>query len=133
MPYADLGDVRLYYERAGSGEPELLFIPGWCCQHTAFQPQFDHFARTHTVTAVDLRGVGLSDRPEGGYSIPELADDLERFCSEVGITQPVVIGHSGGGMLAVELGGRAPSMPSALVLVDPGPIDPLPETVEFFR
>lgn len=36
-------------------------------------------------------------------------------------------------MIAVELGGRHPSLPRALVLVDPGPIDPLPATTEFFR
>jgi hypothetical protein len=28
VPYAYLADVRLHYERAGSGEPELLFVPG---------------------------------------------------------------------------------------------------------
>ena len=36
-------------------------------------------------------------------------------------------------MIAVELGARYPDLPSALVLVDPGPIDPRPETAEFFR
>jgi pimeloyl-ACP methyl ester carboxylesterase len=132
MPHADLDGLKLYYERAGSGEPELLFIPGWCCDHTAFQPQFDHFAETHAVTALDLRGVGQSDGPDGGYSIPELADDVAAFCAAVGIEKPVLVGHSLGGMIAVELGGRHPSLPGALVLVDPGPIDYLPETVEFF-
>ena len=132
MPFADLADVRLYYERAGTGTPELLFVSGWCCDHTAFQPQFDHFARTHAVTSYDLRGVGQSDESEGGYSIPELADDVAALCAAVGIEKPVVVGHSLGGMIAVELGGRQPSLPSALVLVDPGPIDPLPRTVEFF-
>jgi pimeloyl-ACP methyl ester carboxylesterase len=125
--------LRLYYERAGSGLRELLFVQGWCCDHTAFRPQFDHFARTASVTALDLRGVGLSERPDEGYSIPELADDVAAFCGEVGIEKPVVVGHSLGGMIAVELGGRYPTLPSALVLVDPGPIDPLPATVEFFR
>ena len=75
MPYAELADARLYYERAGSGAPELLFVPGWCCDHTAFRPQFEHFARTASVTALDLRGVGQSDRSAKGYSIPELAGD----------------------------------------------------------
>ena len=80
-----------------------------------------------------LRGCGQSDAPETGYSIPELADDVAAFCTAVGIEKPVVVGHSLGGMIAVELGARYPDLPSALVLVDPGPIDPLPETVEFFR
>jgi pimeloyl-ACP methyl ester carboxylesterase len=132
MPHADVAGLKLYYERAGSGAPELLFVPGWCCDHTAFQPQFDHFGRTHAVTSLDLRGVGKSDAPAGGYSIPELADDVAAFCAAVGIEQPVVVGHSLGGMIAVELAGRPLALPSALVLVDPGPIDYLPETVEFF-
>jgi len=42
MPYADLDGLRLYYERAGGGAGELLFIPGWCCDRTAFQPEISH-------------------------------------------------------------------------------------------
>jgi pimeloyl-ACP methyl ester carboxylesterase len=63
---------------------------------------------------------------------PDLADDLAQFCAAVGIDKPVVIGHSLGGMIAVELAARYPSVPRALVLVDPGPIDPLPTTVKVF-
>jgi pimeloyl-ACP methyl ester carboxylesterase len=132
MPYVEVGGPRLYYERAGGGDPELLFVHGWCCDWTAFMPQFDYFARTHTVTAVDLRGSGKSDCPESGYHIRDFADDLARVCEQLAIEKPVVVGHSLGGMIAVELGARYPSLPRALVLVDPGPIDPLPETVKFF-
>jgi pimeloyl-ACP methyl ester carboxylesterase len=132
VAYAELDGLRLSYERAGSGEPELLFVHGWCCDRTAFQPQFNHFAQTHLVTALDLRGCGESDQPEGGYEIRDFADDLAQFCGVVGIEKPVVVGHSLGGMIAVELAARYPSVPRALVLVDPGPIDPLPETVKFF-
>jgi pimeloyl-ACP methyl ester carboxylesterase len=132
MPHADVGGLTLYYERAGTGQPELLFVPGWCCDHTAFQPQFDHFAQRHSVTGLDLRGIGRSDCPEDGYSIPQLADDVAALCAAVGIEKPVVVGHSLGGMIAVDLAARHPSLPSALVLVDPGPIDYRPETLEFF-
>jgi pimeloyl-ACP methyl ester carboxylesterase len=132
VPYAQLDGLRLYYERAGDGEPELLFVPGWCCDHTAFQPQFDHFAGEHSVTAVDLRGWGLSDAPADGYGIRDFADDLSQLCAFVGIEKPVVVGHSLGGMIAVELAARYPAIPRALVLVDPGPIDPLPESIKFF-
>jgi len=132
MPYAELEGLRLYYERDGSSGPELLFVHGWCCDCTAFQPQFDHFLQTSSVTALDLRGCGRSDRPAGGYTIPDFADDLSQFCAQVGIDKPVVVGHSLGGMIGVELAARHPSVPGALVLVDPGPIDPLPATVQFF-
>ena len=132
MPYAELDGLTLYYERAGSGDPELLFVHGWCCDHTAFGPQFDHFAQTHTVTALDLRGCGRSGRPAAGYGVPDLADDLARFCTAVGIAKPVVVGHSLGGMIAVEFAAQHPSIARALVLLDPGPIHPLPTTVEFF-
>jgi pimeloyl-ACP methyl ester carboxylesterase len=133
VPYADLDGLRLYYDRSGSGEPELLFVPGWCCDRTAFQPQFDHFATTHAVTSLDLRGCGLSDKPDDGYEIRDFADDVARFCAEVGIERPVVVGHSLGGMIGVELAARHPTVPRALVLVDPGPIDPLPSTVRLFE
>jgi pimeloyl-ACP methyl ester carboxylesterase len=132
MPYADANGVRLYYERAGGGDPELLFLPGWCCDGTCFQPQFDRFAAHHAVTALDLRGCGRSDRPPSGYTICQLADDVVAFCRVVDIERPVVVGHSLGGMIAVEIAARRPSLPRALVLVDPGPIHPLPETIRHF-
>jgi len=132
MPFAEILGLRLYYERAGTGELELVFVPGWSCDWRAFKPQFDYFARAHAVTALDPRGFGKSDRPESGYHIRDFADDLARFCEHVGIARPVVVGHSLGGGIAVELAARYPSVPRALVLVDPNPIDPLPETVKFF-
>jgi pimeloyl-ACP methyl ester carboxylesterase len=133
MPYAQLDGLRLFYEQAGSGDPNLLFVHGWCCDREAFKPQFEHFAQTHAVTTLDLRGCGESDGPDGGYTIPDFADDLARFCAVAGIEKPVIVGHSLGGMIAVEVAARHPSVPFALVLVDPGPIDMLPETAEFFR
>lgn len=132
MPYAEREGLRLYYERDGSGEPELLFVPGWCCDHTFYAPQFDHFKRTHAVTAIALRGCGRSDSPESGYDIATLADDVAWFCAEIGIEKPVVIGHSLGGMIAIELGARHPSLARALVADDPGPVHPTDAAVRLF-
>ena len=128
VPYAERDGLRLYYERDGHGGLELLFVPGWCCGHMFFAPQFDYFKPTHTVTTLALRGCGRSDSPSDGYDIPSLADDITWFCAEVGIERPVVVGHSLGGMIAIELGARHPSIPSALVAVDPGPVHPTDET-----
>jgi pimeloyl-ACP methyl ester carboxylesterase len=130
--YAERDGLKLYYERGGSGEPELLFVPGWCCDHTFYAPQFDYFRHAHAVTTLELRGCGRSDATKSGYDIPTFADDLAWFCAEVGIDRPVVIGHSLGGMIAIEFGARHPSIPRALVADDPGPIHPTDEAVRVF-
>ena len=133
MPYAKRDGVSMYYEQAGRGDPPMVFVHGWCCDRTFFQPQFDHFQASHAVATLDLRGCGKSDRPDGGYDIPTLADDVASLCRHAGIVQPVVIGHSLGGMIGIELAARHPSLPSAVVAVDPGPISPTPEVRSEFE
>lgn len=133
MPYARRDDLSLFYEQEGSVDPPLLFVHGWCCDHTFFKPQFEHFKSSHTVAALDLRGCGNSDRPKDGYDLPTLADDVAWLCDELGISRPIVVGHSLGGMIAIELAARHPSGPLAVVAVDPGPINPLPETQRVYE
>ena len=125
--------VRIHYEEAGAGDPALVFVPGWCCDHRFFQPQFDHFQARHRVVAVDPRGFGRSDRPDSGYDIPTQADDVARVCRELGLERPIIVGHSLGGMIAVELAARHPSVPGAIVAVDPGPLAIQPESRAVFE
>lgn len=125
--------VRLHYVDEGAGEPAFIFVHGWCCNYTFFQPQFDHFKSSHRVVSLDLRGCGESDQPEDGYDIPTLADDVAALCRDLGLTRPVVVGHSLGGMIAIELAARHPSLAGAVVAVDPGPIDPLPQIRQVFE
>jgi len=133
MPYATRNGVSLHYQQAGRGESPLVFVHGWCCDHTFFQPQFDAFQASHAVMTLDLRGCGRSDRSEDGYDIPTLADDVAWLCQDIGFSRPVVIGHSLGGMIALELAARHPSLPAAVIAADPGPIDPAPEDHAFFE
>lgn len=103
MPYAKRDGVSLHYEHAGHGDPPVVFLHGWCCDYTFFQPRFDHFRASHAVAALDPRRCGSSDRPENGYDIPTLADDVAWLCHDAGIAGPVVVGLSLGGMIAIGL------------------------------
>jgi pimeloyl-ACP methyl ester carboxylesterase len=114
--------VRLWYTEAGSGDPPLVFAHGWCCDHTYFQPQFDHFKSAHHVVAVDLRGHGQSDKPEQDYTVPGFADDLVWIARQLGLNRVVLVGHSLGGIAALEAGARNPDLVAAAILVDPAPV-----------
>ncbi len=133
MAVATSSGVKLHYVQEGAGDPPILFVHGWCCDHTYFQPQFDHFKSSHRVVTFDLRGCGQSDKPEGGYDVTTLADDVAGLCRELDLKRPVVVGHSLGGMIGIELAARHPSIPGAIVGVDPGPIDILPESRAVFE
>jgi|RhiMethySRZTD1v2_1073278.scaffolds.fasta_scaffold106478_2 pimeloyl-ACP methyl ester carboxylesterase len=115
--------VELFYAEAGSGEPPVLLVHGLACDHTAMAPLFTYFRRNHRVITVDLRGHGESDKPEQDYTMATFADDLAWICGELGIEKPIVIGHSMGGVIAVELAARFPGLPIAIVTLD-APVAP---------
>jgi len=62
-----------------------------------------------------------------------LADDVAWLCRELKLSKPIAIGHSLGGMIAVELAARYPSLPAAVVSDDPGTIDPLPAALKNYE
>lgn len=126
MPHAIRDGLTLHYEQAGSRAPAFVFVHGWCCDHTFFAPQFRHFATSSSVTTYDLRGCGQS-APAEDYAVASFADELAWLCAELAIVRPVLVGHSLGGAIALEAAARHPSMPRAVVAVDPAPFDPLPE------
>jgi pimeloyl-ACP methyl ester carboxylesterase len=110
--------VALAYEETGAGEPPLLFVHGLACDRRYFAPQVEHFRRDHRSIAVDLRGHGESDKPEQAYTMDALAADLAWLCAELRVERPVVVGHSMGGVVAMLLAARYPTLPAAVVLVD---------------
>jgi pimeloyl-ACP methyl ester carboxylesterase len=112
--------VRLAYEDHGSDNPPMLFIHGWCCDHTHFAPQVVHFSRDHRVIAVDLRGHGASDKPKQEYTMPGFADDMAWLCDQLSLDRPVVVGHSRGGWVALDLAARYADHVRAIVAIEAG-------------
>ena len=74
----------------------------------------------HAVTSVDLRGHGMSAKPDDGYDFASLARDLLGVLDHLGWEKAVVAGQSTGGNLAVELASRAPTRVAGAVGVDGG-------------
>jgi pimeloyl-ACP methyl ester carboxylesterase len=81
--------------------PPLLFVHGYFGRAVAFEPMMNWFAtHGHRCCAIDLRGHGdsVADRDLGSVSIHDYVDDVCRTAREM--DNPVVIGHSMGGLIA---------------------------------
>jgi pimeloyl-ACP methyl ester carboxylesterase len=125
VPELDRGGVSLAYEEVGAGDPPLVLVHGIASHRGFWAPQLQRFGADHRVVAVDLRGHGASDAPVQRYPIAALADDVGWMCEQLGVTRPVVIGHSLGGIVALELAATRPELVAGAVMIDsvllPGP------------
>jgi pimeloyl-ACP methyl ester carboxylesterase len=110
--------VMLAFDDRGVGDPALVFVHGWCCDHTQFQPQMAYFADDHRVLALDLRGHGASDKPVQRYHPDDFADDINWLVTELGLERPVIVGHSMGGLIGLRMAYLYPHALSGLVALD---------------
>ena len=116
--------IKLHFDKAGLGNPAFIFIHGGGADTSHLAPQFYFFARRGTAFNLDLRGYGKSDKPMKYGTIAQYADDVACLCRQLKITSPVIIGHSMGGMVAVELAAKHPMLPAAIVLISSGVLFP---------
>ena len=120
MPKWKVNGLTLHVQQAGEG-PDLILIHGvtgdlsiWFLCNAMTE-----LARTHRVTAYDLRGHGYSDVPPSGYTSLDHAGDLLALMDEIGAARAKIVGHSFGAVVALHAAVLAPDRVDALVLSDP--------------
>jgi 3-oxoadipate enol-lactonase len=120
MPRALIGDVGLYYEWHGREDaPTLVLVNGILMNAaSSWVRQTAAFARSYRVLQNDCRGQGLSDHPEGPYSMAQHADDLAGLLDHLGVERAHVLGISYGGEVAQALALRHAARLRSLVLAD---------------
>lgn len=77
----------------------------------------------HEVVAIDQRGHGRSSKPDDGYDMQTVADDLRLLLGRLGWERPAVAGQSWGGNVVLEFAYRHPELVSTIACVDGGFID----------
>ncbi len=119
MPSVQAGDVRLHYEERGDGPNLILLVHGYTGCSRWWEPALERLspARYHAY-ALDLRGTGDSDKPPSGYNVEQYAEDVFQFCHALGLTDLVCVGHSMGGLIAVQMALSHRELLRGLVLVD---------------
>ena len=115
MPHVEANNIEVYYEVQGEGEP-LVLIPYLAADQACYAFQVADYAKRFTCYTVDLRGAGLSSKPEGTYTTELFADDVAAFMRAVGITNAHVFGLSLGGATGLWLAAKYPSLVKSLSL-----------------
>ncbi len=95
--------VKIAFDDAGSGEPALLFLPGWCAPRWAFDSVMTRCARKRRVLLLDWRGHGESEAPPMDFGLSELADDAEAVLEASGATSVIPVASAHSGWVALEL------------------------------
>ena len=111
--------LKINYYRTGGEKPPVVLLHGlgdyglsWTRFPLFLEPSYD-------VVMVDLRGHGMSEKPERGYQAEEMADDIFWVIRTLNLHKPVIIGHSMGASIAAVFAKQNPNYISGVVLEDP--------------
>jgi pimeloyl-ACP methyl ester carboxylesterase len=116
--FADIDDISIHYITAGKGDPVVLLhgIPQTSHEWRYIIP---HLTPRYSVIAPDLRGLGDSSRPPGGYDKKTVANDIWRLLHEhLGIEKFFLVGHDWGGPVAFSLAAQHRQAVRRLVILD---------------
>lgn len=98
----------------------VVCVHGLTANCRCWQVIAEALAPARRVIAYDLRGRGLSDKPAAGYSEAVHAADLKALIADLGLDKPVLMGHSLGAYISLQLAAAAPDALSGLILLDGG-------------
>ena len=115
MPTVQANGIDINYEVQGEGEPMVL-IPYLAADQACYAFQVAEYAKHYTCFSVDLRGAGLSGKPDGIYTTELFAADVAAFMQAAGIGQAHIFGLSLGAATGIWLAARYPERVKSLSL-----------------
>jgi 3-oxoadipate enol-lactonase len=115
MPAVQANGIEINYEVQGDGEPMIL-IPYLAADQACYAFQVAEYAKHYTCFSVDLRGAGLSGKPDGIYTTELFADDMAAFMQVAGIGPAHIFGLSLGAATGIWLAAKHPEQVKSLSL-----------------
>lgn len=113
----EVNGVILHYVEGGAGQP-LVLIPGWPETWWTYHKVMPLLATQYRVIVVDLRGMGSSGRPEGGYDKKNMAKDIFELTRQLDCGPVHICGHDIGAHVAFSFAVHYPAATAKLVMLD---------------
>ncbi|XP_069355244.1 uncharacterized protein [Maniola hyperantus] len=118
--YIKANNIKLHYVDSGDqSKPLMVFLHGFPEFWYSWRHQIVHFNKDYRCIAVDMRGYGDSERPEGVsfYKMELLVDDIRDLIRQLGYEKCILISHDWGGVVACRLRDTYPEVLHALVML----------------
>jgi pimeloyl-ACP methyl ester carboxylesterase len=120
MPTANLGDISLYYEQAGQGEPVLLVPPSWWPAATWNVAVVPALSQRYRTIIFDCRGTGRSSKPTEGYTIQQLAEDGIALLGHLKVARCHLVGFALGSQIVQAMAIVRPDLVETLTMAASG-------------
>jgi non-heme chloroperoxidase len=122
--YLKIGDIKIHYLDAGSGDRTLIFLAGWTMPAEVWKEQIPYFtARGFRVLAIDSRSQGLTTKTETGNTYQQHAADLYAFLGNLNLEHSYLVGWGSGATTLLEYISSPESLkPEKMVFVDCSPM-----------
>jgi 3-oxoadipate enol-lactonase len=120
MPKANPGDVEIYYEEHGKGEPILLAPASWWPLDTWKVSVVPFLSKRFRTIIFDCRGTGRSGKPENGYSVAQFAQDCIGLLGKLGISRCHTVGFALGGQIVQAMAIERPDLVGTLTIAASG-------------
>ena len=106
------------FVRFGGSGPVVVLLHGYAETSDSWAPLADELVKTYTVVVPDLRGIGHSSRPAGGYDKKTQAADIRAVVMTLGHDRASLVSHDIGIMVAYAYAARYPDKVERLVVMD---------------
>ena len=117
--YADNQGVRIHYVTLGEG-PLVVMLHGFPDFWYTWRHQMEALSEDYLVSALDLRGYNLSDKPRGveNYDMSLLVGDVVAVIRHLKRDKAIIVGHDWGGAIAWQFAMHLPQMTEKLIILN---------------
>jgi pimeloyl-ACP methyl ester carboxylesterase len=123
--FAEAAGLTWHYVEAGQGEP-VVFLHGLPESWYSWHYQLEALSSEYRVIAIDLKGYGQSDKSDGDYTVPNVAEEILALLDSIGLEQFYLVSHDWGTVISDSIAGNHPDrilryvrMEAPLLNVDP--------------
>lgn len=118
-----IGGVNIHYYRTGGDKPPFILLHGATDNGLCWTPVAEKLAADYDVIMPDAQGHGLSDRLGSDFTSRNHVKQVAGFVRELGLSCPIIMGHSMGAGTTTTVAAQYPELPEAIILEDPAWFD----------